>query len=295
MASLGLAVTLMTGCATGSPSVETGGNASGMRDWEAIEASGTLRVGTEGTYSPYSYHGDAGDLTGYDIELVRAIGDRLGLEVEFQEMGFDGLAAGLDADQFDMVADQICVTPERREKYLFSEPYAYVTGVVITKDDADGIASFDDLDGKRVALTLTSNWARLAESYGAEIVSTGGFAESMQMVVDGRVDATVNDNLVFLDYMAEHPAAHARIAATAGETDTVALLMRGDQGELRGKVDEAMSELRDEGFLTRLSERYFGEDIASPKGEDGTDDDGEPDDNGTGDKKATGESDDKRQ
>lgn len=265
---LGLAVAaVLAGCSTGDPSVGSSPDAaaSETRRWADIEASGTLRVGTEGTYSPYSYHDNVGDLTGYDVELMEAIGAELGLEVEFCEMGFDELAAGLDDGRFDVVADQICVTDERQESYLFSEPYAYVTGAVVTRDDYDGIESFEDLDGKRVALTETSNWARLAESYGAEIVPTKGFSESMRAVLDGKADATVNDNLVFLDYMEEHPGSHAKMAVTADETDTVALLMGKYQTQLREKVDGAMGALRADGTIKRLSEKYFGKDVSEAK------------------------------
>lgn len=248
------------GCSAGGGEAETGPADA----WEATVERGTLRVGTEGTYSPYSYHDDSGKLTGYDIELVQAVADKLGVEAEFSEMGFDGLAAGLDVRKFDVVADQICITPERQEKYLFSKPYAYVRGVVITRDDSSSIKSFDDLDGKTVALTLTSNWAKMAEEHGATVVSTEGFSESMQMVVDGRVDATVNDNLVFLDYMGQHPDAPVKVAAQAEEGDVVALMMRGGDEELQGHINDAMADLAESGFLEALSDRYFGEDITHP-------------------------------
>lgn len=228
-------------------------------------ATNVLRVGTEGTYSPYSYHDKDDVLTGYDIELVNAVGDKLNMEVEYTEMGFDGLAAGLDAGKFDIVADQICVTPERQEKYLFSSPYAYVRGVIIANEGNGDIASFDDLRGKKVALTVTSNWAKLAESYGAEIVSTGGFSESMQMVVDGRADATVNDNLVFLDYMGQHPDASVKIAASESEENVVAFLIAPGNDELRQRIDQALEELRSDGTMRDLSEKYFGDDVSVSK------------------------------
>ena len=260
-----VASVMMAGCSTAT---DTAGNSTANSHskgiWDRIASDGVLRVGTEGTYSPYSYHGENDMLTGYDIEFAREICARLGIEAEFTEMGFDGLAAGLDAEKFDVVADQICVTEEREKKYLFSVPYAYVRGVVIASTKNTNIKSFDDLDGKKVALTVTSNWAKLAESYGAEIVSTSGFAESMQMVVDERVDATVNDNLVFLDYMAQHPDSPVRIAATEEGTDVVALLMRKGDEDLKDKLDGAIGEMRDDGTLKSLSERYFGEDVSIP-------------------------------
>lgn len=261
MFAMGVLALVLTCC--GCTETGSGRDQQAQPDaWAATVERGTLRVGTEGTYSPYSYHGNDGDLTGYDIELVQAIAEKLGLRAEFSEMGFDGLAAGLDSGKFDVVADQICVTPEREEKYLFSHPYAFVKGVVITRGDRDDVKSFEDLRDKDVSLTITSNWAKVAESHGARIVSTGGFSESMQMVADGRVDATVNDNLVFLDYMAQHPDAPVRIAATAEETDVVALMMRKGDGQLRDKVSGALEELDKDGTLASLSKKYFGEDIS---------------------------------
>lgn len=257
-----LAATLVGCSSTGGTTGRDGGSAAAGRDWDAIRESGTIVFGTEGTYSPYSYHDEDGELTGYDVELARAVAERLGLRAEFSEMGFDGLAASLDTQKVDAVANQICMTEERQRKYLFSTPYAYAHGVVIAREGRDDIRSLDDLSGKTVALTLTSNWAKLAEAHGATILSTGGFSESIRMVIDERADATVNDNIVFLDYETQHPDDPVAIVATDDEVNTVALMLGGGQDELRERIDEALGELDGEGFLTELSQRYFGEDVA---------------------------------
>ena len=231
--------------------------------YDAIKENGYITFATEGTYPPYSYHDDDDKLVGFDVEVAEAIAEKLGLEAKFTETQWDGIVAGLDAGKYDAIANQVSITPERLEKYLFSDPYTYVYGVVIVKGDNAEISSFEDLDGKDVALTVTSNWAALAESYGATIVSTNGFSESIQLVLQGRADATVNDNVTFLDFKNSQPDADAVIAATSEESTESAILIRQDDADLQAAVNEALASLREEGTLTELSEKYFGEDITA--------------------------------
>ena len=154
------------------------------------------------------------------------------------------------------------ITEEREEKYLFSIPYTYAYGVVVVNSDNADISSFEDLDGKQVALTTTSNWAKLAESYGATIVPTNGFSESIQLVLQGRADATVNDNVTYLDYIAQQPDAAAKIAATSDDATESALLIRKADTDLQEAINAALTELIEEGTISEISEKYFGEDIS---------------------------------
>ena len=165
---------------------------------------------------------------------------------------------------YDAIANQVSITEERQQKYLFSEPYTYAYGAVVVKGDNDSISSFEDLDGKDVALTVTSNWAEVAESYGGTIVSTSGFSESIQLVIQGRADATVNDNVTFLDFEANQPDADVKIVATSDEATESAILIRQGDDDLQAAINDALKELRDDGTLKSISEKYFGEDITSP-------------------------------
>ena len=137
--------------------------------------------------------------------------------------------------------------------------------MVITRDDYDEIASFEDLDGKNVSLTSSSNWAQLSESYGATIVPTNGFSESIQLVLEDRADATVNDNVTYLDYKNQQPDAKVKVAAEATEINESAILIRQGDEELQAKINEALAELREDGTITEISLKYFGEDISQPK------------------------------
>ena len=232
--------------------------------YEKIKKDKYITFATEGTYAPYSFHDDSGALVGFDVEIAKAIADKLGVEARFTETQWDGIIAGLDAKKYDAISNQVSITEERKQKYLFSDPYTYVYGVVIVNEDNNDINSFEDLSGKDVSLTITSNWAQVAESYGGKIVSTSGFNESIQLVLQNRADATVNDNVTFYDFIANQPDAKAKIVATSNEATESAILIRQGDDDLQKAVNEALSQLRSEGKLAEISQKYFGTDITKP-------------------------------
>ena len=217
---------------------------------------------TEGTWSPWTFHNEDGDLTGFDIEVARGIASALGVEATFAEGEWDGLLAGLDSGRYDTMANGVSVTPEREEAYDFTEPYAYNRIVVITAADSD-IASMEDLDGKTTANTLGSSYAALAESYGATNTSVDDFNQTIQLLEAGRIDATLNDEVVFYDYMNAHPDAALKIAAENSEPTHMAFpLCKGaETAALRDAMNEAIDAMRADGTLANLSTEFFGIDI----------------------------------
>lgn len=248
---------VVSGCASGDEEQTT---------YEKIVDDKVITVATEGTYAPFSYYEDD-KLVGYDVEIIEAVAQELGVEVKFVETKWDGIIAGLDASKYDIVANQVGITEEREEKYLFSTPYTYSQGVIIVPEDNTEITSFEDLEGKKSAQTITSNWAKIAEEYGAEIVGTEGFDQSVSLVTQGRADATVNDNVTYLDYIKNKPDAGVKIAATSDEVSRTAFLIRSDDKDLQEAINDALKKLEDEGVLKEISEKYFGKDISTQAGE----------------------------
>ncbi|MGV0849481.1 ABC transporter permease subunit [Mycolicibacterium phlei] len=230
---------------------------------DPIKAAGVLRVGTEGVYPPYSFHDPAqgGQLAGYDVDVARAVAEKLGVRVEFVETSWDSIFAALEADRFDIVANEVTITDERKAKYDLSEPYSIAEGVIVTRADDDSIKSLADLAGKRAAQSPTSNWATVARDAGAEIVSVDGFAQAISVLNDGRVDAVVNDSLSVLAYQAEHPDAAIRVAGTTGERSEQAFAARKDSG-LLPELNRALDELRADGTLTEISRKYLDVDLS---------------------------------
>ncbi len=231
---------------------------------ETIQKRGTIIVGLEGDWAPWSYVDENDELTGYDVEVAKAIADKLGVEIQIVPGEWDGLFAGMDAGRYDMVVNGVEVTEERADKYDFSTPYAYIRTALIVKGDNDSIKTFEDLKGKKTANSIASTYMNLAESYGATCYGVSTLDETLTMVLQGRVDATLNAIVSFTDYMAQHPDSNLKVVATTEDASNVAIPMRkGDEtASLREAVNKAIDELREDGTLSELSTRFFGEDIS---------------------------------
>ncbi len=230
---------------------------------EEIKERGKIIVATEGTWAPWTYHDEKDELVGFDVEVAKAIAEKLGVEAEFVEVEWDGIFAGIDAKRYDISCNGVEVDEERAEKYAFTDPYAYMRTAIIVREDDDRISSFDDLKGMKTANTLQSTYAKLAESYGAEVTGVDDLIQTIQLLESGRIDATLNAEVSFYDYVKEHKDAKLKIAALGDDPSFVAIPVRkGDENKsLVEAINKAIKELSDEGVLTTLSNKYFGSDI----------------------------------
>ncbi|EGD53743.1 ABC transporter permease subunit [Gordonia neofelifaecis] len=234
----------------------------GSDDRFGDNGGGVLRVGTEGTYAPFSFHDPAtGQLSGYDVDVANAVAKQMGMRAEFVEAPWDSLFAALGADRFDVVANQVTVTPERQAKYALSTPYAIGEGVVVTRSDDDSIRSVDDLGGRTVAQTATSNWTQVAKDAGADVQTVEGFTQAITLLRQGRVDATVNDSIAVYAYLAETGDTSVKIAAKTGQTSEQAFA--ANKGSpLIPKINDALEKLRNDGTLTAISQKYLKADAS---------------------------------
>lgn len=224
-----------------------------------------VRVGSEGTYPPFTYRDpDTGELTGFDIDVVKAIGEEAGWDLRFVEAPFDALFPALDSQRIDLIANQITINPEREARYLFSTPYTYSKGVIVTAADTDDITTLEDLEGRRTAQTSSSNWAQVARDAGADVQYVQDFGPGVELLIQGRVDAIVNDNIAVLDYIATSGTDEIRIAGDAGdETLEQALIFRRSDPDLQEEADRAIAALTEDGTLAEISEEYFGADVTT--------------------------------
>lgn len=228
-----------------------------------IQEKGEITIATEGTWAPWTYHDDDGTLVGFDIEVATAIAEKLGVKATFVEGEWDGLLAGLESGRYDIMANGVDVTEERQEKYSFSTPYAYNRTAVIVREEDDSIHSLEDLNGKTTANTISSTYAQLAESYGATVTAVDDLNQTMELLLAGRIDATLNSEVTFYDYLRARPDAPVKLAVLTEEATQVAIPMpKGeDSATLLTAIDQALAELREDGTLAALSEKYFGSDI----------------------------------
>ncbi|MCY7324984.1 MAG: amino acid ABC transporter substrate-binding protein [Microbacteriaceae bacterium] len=228
-----------------------------------VQESGKLVVGTEGTYRPFSYHeGGSGPLTGYDIEVVTAVAEKLGVEVTFEETQWDAIFAGLQSGRFDIIANQVSINDEREAAYTMSQPYTVSPGVLIVAESNTEIASFDDLSGFSSAQSLTSNWYEVAVGYGATVEAVEGWAQAAELLSQGRVDATVNDELTFLDFEKTEGDTGLKIVDETDDASLNAFALPKGSDDLAAAINEALAELRADGTLAAISESYFGSDVS---------------------------------
>lgn len=231
---------------------------------ERINNKGTVIVGTEGTYAPFTYHDKDGKLTGYDVEVTRAVAEKLGVKVEFKETQWDSMMAGLKAGRFDVVANQVGLTsPERQATFDKSEPYSWSGAVLVARNDSN-IKSIDDIKGVKTAQSLTSNYGEKAKAAGAELVPVDGLAQSLTLIEQKRADATLNDELAVLDYLKKNPNAGVKIvwSAPADEKVGSGLIVNKGNDEAVAKFSTAINELKADGTLKKLGEQFFGKDIS---------------------------------
>lgn len=224
-----------------------------------ITAAGTIRVGTEGNYSPFTYRDAKGTLVGFDVEIAQEIGKRLGVKVAFTEGPWDGLIAGLDANRYDAVINEVTITDARKAKYDFSDPYGATKAVLIVKSSDTAIKSFADLKGKKVVANLTTTYAQLARDNGATVISSD---LPFDLVSQGRADATINDRLFFLDYKKQKPDVALKIVAEHSGVDYQGVIVRKGNPALVAAINKAINDIKADGTYLKISQKYFGEDVS---------------------------------
>ncbi|MBQ8598554.1 MAG: transporter substrate-binding domain-containing protein, partial [Oscillospiraceae bacterium] len=165
---------------------------------------------------------------------------------------------------YDIMVNGVDVTEERQKKYDFSTPYAYNRTAVIVSGDNSDIVTIEDLEGKSTANTISSTYAGVAEKYGATVTGVDDLNQTIELLLAGRIDATLNAEVTYYDYIKAHPDANIKIACFDEEVTCAAIPMRkGEEtASLVEAVNKALAELEAEGKLTELSEKYFGTDIS---------------------------------
>jgi cystine transport system substrate-binding protein len=228
-----------------------------------LKTKGTLTVGLEGTYKPFSYVTKKGKLVGYDVEVATAVAKKMGLKVKFVQTKFDSLVAGLDSNKYDVVYNDISVTPERQKAYTFASSYLYTHGVMIVKKGSD-LKSAADLSGKKAAQTTSSNYGQEAQKLGAEIVAAPGFTESLSLVENGKADATLNSADSWGVYKKANPKTDlvAIDASDALPDSGAAPILNKKDKKLAAEITKAQKKLVKDGTLSKLAKKYFGEDLS---------------------------------
>ena len=232
-----------------------------------IKERGYIVVGTEGTWSPYTYHDDNDELVGFEVEVAKYIADYIGVDVQFSETVWSSMFASLDAGQIDIVVNGVSYSEERAEKYDFSEPYNYSQYAILTLADNDEINSLEDAKGKTAANDPTSSIGKFAEESGAVLDEVGEAAQAISEVKNGRADLTFSLTTVFADYLKNHPEDADKfkvIVVSDPEPNAYVPVVKGNE-ELVAVINEAIAKAKEDGTLSELAIKYF--DVDTTKGE----------------------------
>lgn len=219
-----------------------------------------LRVGTTADFPPFEFKAGSKneEYAGFDIDLIRAIGDELGYEVEIQNLPFEGLNTALNAGNIDVIIASVSITPQRQERVLFSEPYYHSGLSIVVAQDNEDIKSIDDLVGKRVSVQIGTTAAqRVTEMDGVQVNEFSSFADTFADFKNGGVDAVVNDRPVNDYYISSTNDTRVKVINEWSETEDYAIAMDKKQTELCIKINEAMKKLRENGKYQEIHDKWF--------------------------------------
>ncbi|MCT2534435.1 transporter substrate-binding domain-containing protein [Aquibacillus koreensis] len=248
-------------------------NETASTHWNEIEEAGEIVVGTSGTLYPASFYPEESEeLTGYDIEIIKEVANRLGLEIKYETMAVDGMLASLNNGRVDLVINDMEITEERKKQFSFSDPYKYsYTTMIVRAEDHSGIETLEDLDGKKAGGGATTVFSQIAEHYGAEVVTYGNATNDTYLrdVDNGRTDTVINDyylqSLALKAFPEFDIVLHPDLKFHPTEQ---AIVMPLESNVLNEKINETLAEMREDGTLTELSEQFFGGKDASKQPEE---------------------------
>ncbi|WP_432402471.1 amino acid ABC transporter substrate-binding protein [Wukongibacter sp. M2B1] len=252
--SMILAVVLVAAACGAKPSEEVGNE--------------VIRIGTSGGYHPFTFMNEEGELDGFEIDVWTEIGKRIGYDIEFNTAAFSGLFGMLDTGKIDTISNQITITEQRKEKYLFPAPYVYSGAQLIVQKGNNDIKSLEDLKGKKVGVSLGSNYEQLIREYDKnneiEVITYEDFIGSLQDVAIGRIDAVMNDKLAGVINIKESGLELQLGGEPVHALENSFPFVNNEENKaLIEKVNKAIEEMREDGTLSEISNKWFEVDITS--------------------------------
>ena len=233
---------------------------------DTVKSRGTLKIAVEGTYPPFNFKDQkSGELTGFDVDVAKLLAAKLGVKPEFITTEWSGILAGLSAGKYDVIVNQVGVTPQRQESFDFSDPYTISSAqLIVRKDDKRVYASLDDLKGKKLGVGQGSNFEQKAKAIpGIDVKSYPGAPEYLQDLATGRVDAALNDSLM-VSYLLKASTLPIKAGAPVGETEKMAIPFPKGNPKFKAALNKALADAIKDGSFNKVSVKWFGRDVSKP-------------------------------
>ncbi|MGF1535166.1 MAG: basic amino acid ABC transporter substrate-binding protein [Elainellaceae cyanobacterium] len=255
-AALGLSAAFVLAACGGADTADSGeGSPDGSAD--SGEAIGTLTVATEPAFPPFEFQADNGELQGFDIDLMNAIGEAAGVEIQFESLPFDGIIPALQAGTVDAAISGMTITEERLQTVDFSRPYIKAGLAIAVKAENDEIAGLDTLEDKKIAVQIGTTGAdQAAEIAGAEISTFDSAPLALQELANGNVDAVINDAPVTLDAIESGNIDGLKVVGELLTTEFygIALPKGSENAEV---INDALMTMMEDGTYAEIYQKWF--------------------------------------
>lgn len=231
---------------------------------DTVKQRGTLKFALEGTYPPFNYK-ENGQLTGFEVELAKALAQKMDVKAEFSTSEWSAILAGLQAGKYDVVINQVGITDKRKESFDFSEPYTVSSPqLIIRKDEKRDFKTLADLKGKKLGLGQGTNFGEIAKAVGGIDVKTyPGSSEYLQDLALGRIDAALNDSLL-IPYIVKKTKLPLKPGAPVGELEKSGMAFVKGNPQFKAALNKALAELQADGSFAKISKKWFDRDVSKP-------------------------------
>lgn len=255
---------ILTACGSGQSSEDD--------SWTKVKDQKELTVATSGTLFPSSYYNDENKLVGYDVDVAKAVAKKLDLKINFKEYNVDGQVTAVNRGEADFAANDFGMTKERGKKFSLSSPIKHsFDSMIVRKSDDSGIHSLNDLKGKKAAGEPNTSYMKLAEKYGAKAVTYDNATNDQYLtdVANGRTDVILNDYYLQKMSIGALPDIPVKILEDVYfNANSTGFLFAKKNQALKAKIDDALTALKKDGTLKKISNQYFGTDVSvKPKQE----------------------------
>ena len=256
----GLAVMMMAaaGC---------GGQQQAASDGSSASEAKKIIVGLDDNFPPMGFKGDDGQITGFDIDLAKEAAKRLGREVEFKAIDWSSKEAELKSGRVDVLWNGLDITEKRKENMLFSDAYMDNRQIIFVKKGDTSVTDEKSLAGKTVGTQSAStseeymDGSEFFKKDVKEVKKYSDFVSAFMDLENGRIDAVVGDEIVGRYYMSKHADRLEAVNVAVGPVSTFGIGFRKDDQQLRDEVQKVLNEMKADGTMAKISEKWFGKNI----------------------------------